>query len=402
MRNGMSLKGNAGHMRQGRVYLDHNATAPLRPAARDAALACLDGPGNPSSVHAEGRAARATVERARGQVARLVGAESRNVVFTSGATEALALALQPDMELNGKPRHCDVLLASAVEHPAVLRGHRFPGVETIAVTPGGQLDLDALETALKAHSIAGRRALVALMAANNETGVIQPIAEAVRIARAYDAVVLCDGVQAAGRIALDITALGADFLCLSAHKLGGLQGAGALVSARSGHRLPALFAGGGQERGRRGGTENVPAIAAFGAAAHAAHHALETESARLCAMRDRLESGILSRVEGAHIIGQGAARLANTTLVAFEDVRAETLVIALDLAHISVSAGSACSSGKVGASHVLAAMGVDAAYAGGAIRLSLGWSSAEADVDLAVSTFAEVVPRVRGRSVRAA
>ncbi len=398
----MSIEGRPDHKRQVRVYLDHNATAPLRPQARNAALACLDGPGNASSVHAQGRAARATLERARGEVARLVGAESRNVVFTSGATEALALALQPDMELDGKPVHCDVLLASAVEHPAVLRGHRFSSLETVAVNAFGQLDLDALETALKTHTAAGRRAMVALMAANNESGVIQPVAEAVRLARAYDAVVLCDGVQAAGRVDLDIMALGVDFICLSAHKLGGLQGAGALVAARAGHRMPALLAGGGQERGRRGGTENVPAIAAFGAAAHIAQESLEAEAVRLCALRDRLENAILSQVQGAHIVGQSGPRLANTALVAFEDVRAETLVIALDLAHISVSSGSACSSGKVGTSHVLSAMGVDEAYARGAVRLSLGWSSGEADVDLAVSAFVEVVPRVRGRSIRAA
>lgn len=398
----MSIAGRAEHKQQMRVYLDHNATAPLRPEARFAALACLDGPGNASSVHAQGRAARATLERARGEVARLVGAESRNVVFTSGATEALALALQPDMDLNGKPVHCDVLLASAVEHPAVLRGHRFPVLETVAVDASGRLDLEALEATLKSHAAAGRRALVALMAANNETGVIQPVAEAARLARAYDGAVLCDAVQAAGRLDLDITALDVDFLCLSAHKLGGLQGAGALIAASAGHRMPALLAGGGQERGRRGGTENVPAIAAFGAAARAAQGSLEVEAARLCAMRDRLEKAVLSQVPGAHIIGQSGPRLANTTLVAFEGVRAETLVIGLDLAHISVSSGSACSSGKVGASHVLAAMRVDDAYASGAIRLSLGWASCEADVDLAVSAFAEVVPRVRGRSIHAA
>lgn len=398
----MSIEGRADHTRPARVYLDHNATAPLRPQARDAALACLDGPGNASSVHAQGRAARATLERARGEVARLVGAESRNVVFTSGATEALALALQPDLELDGKSVHCDVLLASAVEHPAVLRGHRFSSLETVAVNSCGQLDLDALEAALKAHAAAGRRALVALMAANNETGVIQPVAEAAGIAHAHDAVVLCDGVQAAGRIPLDIAALGIDFLSLSAHKLGGLQGAGALVSARSGHRMPALLAGGGQERGRRGGTENVPAIAAFGAAARVSREGREAEAARLCPLRDRLENAILSHVPGAHVIGRDGPRLANTSLLAFEDVRAETLVIALDLAHISVSSGSACSSGKVGASHVLSAMGVNEAYASGAVRLSLGWSSDESDVDLAVSAFSEVVPRVRGRSIRAA
>ncbi|MGQ3672591.1 cysteine desulfurase family protein [Xanthobacter sp. TB0136] len=383
-----------------RVYLDHNATAPLHPQARAAALACMDGPCNASSIHAQGRAARAVVEKARGEVARLVGAPGRNVVFTSGATEALALALQPDMELAGKPVHCDILLASAVEHPAVLRGHRFADMETIEVDASGRLVPDALEEALERHAAAGRRALVAIMAANNETGVLQPVAEAARLAHRHGAVVLCDAVQAAGRVNLDIKALDVDFLALSAHKIGGLQGAGALVSAEATHRLPALLAGGGQERGRRGGTENVPAIAAFGAAAKRALESRESEAARLCSLRDRLERAILETVSGSHVIGHDAERLANTTLIAFENVRAETLVIALDLAHISVSSGAACSSGKVGASHVLAAMGVDAAHASGAVRLSLGWSSDGRDIDLAVAAFGEVVPRVRGRPVR--
>ncbi len=384
------------------VYLDHNATSPLRPEARAAALACMDGPCNASSIHTQGRAARAVLEKARAGVARLVGAESRNVIFTSGATEALALSLQPDFELAGKGVHCDVLLASAVEHPAVLRGHRFSAMETMGVDGSGRLDLNALETALKRHAALGHRALVAVMAANNETGVLQPVEGATRLAHSYNGVVLCDAVQAAGRIPLDITTLGVDFLALSAHKIGGLQGAGALVSAQSTHRMPPLLAGGGQERGRRGGTENVPAISAFGAAAHVAQASLEHEAARLCILRDQLECAILNAVPGAHVIGRDADRLANTILVAFEDVRAETLVIALDIAHISVSAGAACSSGKVGASHVMAAMGVDAAYANGAVRLSLGWSSDRRDVDLAVSALCEVVPRVRGRSVRTA
>ncbi|MGQ3675655.1 cysteine desulfurase family protein [Xanthobacter sp. TB0139] len=385
-----------------RVYLDHNATAPLRPQARQAALSCLEGPGNASSVHAEGRAARAILERARTHVAHLAGAESRCVVFTSGATEALALGLHPSPEMDGQFAQCDILLASAVEHPAVLRGHRFAEMETLAVDSRGRLDLDALESALKRHAAAGRRAMVAVMAANNETGVLQPVAEAARLSRAHDALVLCDAVQAAGRMKLDMSVLDVDFLSLSAHKIGGLQGAGALVLARAGHRPLAMLAGGGQERGRRAGTENVPACAAFGAAAATALADLETEALRLSALRDRLEREIVDSLPGVRVMGAGAERLPNTTLLTFEDVRAETLVIALDLAGISISSGSACSSGKVGASHVLAAMQVPAEWAGGAIRLSLGWSSCEDDVDLAVEAFRKVVPRVRGRSIRAA
>lgn len=385
-----------------RVYLDHNATAPLRPQAREAAVACLEGPGNASSVHTEGRAARAILERARGHVAHLSGAESRCVIFTSSATEALALGLHPEPELDGRLAHCDVLLASAVEHPAVLRGHRFAQMETVAVDLQGRLDLDALEDALQRHAAAGRRAMVAVMAANNETGVIQPVAEVARLGRAHDALILCDAVQAAGRMKLDMSALDVDFLSFSAHKIGGLQGAGALVVARAAHRPLAMLAGGGQERGRRAGTENVPACAAFGAAAETALAGLETEAPRLAALRDRLEREIIDTLPGVRVMGAGAERLANTTLLTFEDVRAETLVIALDLAGISVSSGSACSSGKVGASHVLEAMQVPAEWAGGAIRLSLGWSSCEEDVDLAVEAFSKVLPRVRSRSVRAA
>jgi len=385
-----------------RVFLDHNATSPLRAEARAAMLALLDAPGNPSSIHAEGRGARATVERARSAVAALAGAPARGVVFTSGATEAAALALHPEIELAGKARPCDVLLASAVEHPAVLRGHRFALAEEVAVDKAGRLDLDALESRLRHHRDAGRRALVALMAANNETGVLQPLAQAAMIARAYDAVVFCDAVQAAGRLPLDMADLDLDLLTLSAHKIGGPQGAGALVSRTAEFKVPPLVAGGGQERSRRGGTENVAAIAGFGAAATVAAAGLAQEAQRLGALRDRLEHAVLETIPGVSVIGAAVERLPNTSLLAFSGLRAETLVIALDLAHISVSAGSACSSGKVGPSHVLQAMGVDAQRAAGAIRLSFGWPSREEDVDRAVAALQKVVPQVRGRSPRAA
>ncbi|MFG1391384.1 cysteine desulfurase family protein [Xanthobacter agilis] len=383
-----------------RVYLDHNATSPLRPEARAAVLAVLDAPGNASSVHREGRAARAVLEAARGAVAALVGGVPRGVVFTSGATEAVALALHPEVEIDGRPRPCDVLLASAVEHPAVLKGHRFPTVERVAVDVAGRLDLDALEARLRHHRDAGRRAMVALMAANNETGVLQPLAQAARLVHAYDGVVFCDAVQAAGRMPLHMGELDIDLLAVSAHKIGGPQGAGALVAARPDFRVAPLVAGGGQERNRRAGTENVAAIAGFGAAAAVVRD--QAEGARLLAARDRLEDEVLARIPGASVIGAAVDRLPNTSLIAFSGLRAETLVIALDLAHISVSAGSACSSGKVGPSHVLQAMGLDAERAAGAIRLSLGWSSREADVDRAVEALQKVVPQVRGRSPQAA
>ncbi|MFG1294212.1 MULTISPECIES: cysteine desulfurase family protein [Xanthobacter] len=383
-----------------RVYLDHNATSPLRPEARDAMLAVLDAPGNPSSVHQEGRGARAVVERARGAVAALVGGASRSVVFTSGATEAVALALHPEVEIDGRPHLCDVLLASAVEHPAVLKGHRFPRVERVPVDVAGRVDLDALEERLRHHRDSGRRAMVALMAANNETGVLQPLEQAAHLVHAYDGVIFCDAVQAAGRVPLDMADLDIDFMALSAHKLGGPQGAGALVGLRPDFRVAPLVAGGGQERNRRAGTENVAAIAGFGAAAEVA--ALHADVVRLRSARDRLEDEVLAGISGASVIGAAVERVPNTALIAFSGLRAETLVIALDLAHISVSAGSACSSGKVGPSHVLQAMGLDAERAAGAIRLSLGWSSRDEDVDRAVEALQKVVPQVRGRSPQAA
>lgn len=388
-----------------RVHLDHNATSPLRPEAHEAMIAALLEGGNPSSVHASGRAARARLEAARAQVAALAGAPARGVVFTSGATEANALALHPAWDIAGKPVTCDVLLVSAVEHAAVLNGHRFPAeaVEVLPVDEQGRLDLAALSARLDAHAAAGRRAMVSLMLANNETGVIQPVAEAARRAHAHGAVVHCDAVQGAGRLDLDITALGVDLLSLSAHKMGGPLGAGALIAASADTRTRApLLAGGGQERGQRGGTPNVPALAGFGAAAVCARADLADAPARLAHLRDGLEQEIVAALPEAAVVGAGAARLANTTCVAFAGLKAETLVIALDLSHVMVSAGSACSSGKVGPSHVLSAMGLESELASGAIRLSLGWSSTQQDVDMALAALRRAVPQVRSRSLRAA
>lgn len=388
-----------------RAFLDHAATSPLRPEARAALLDVLDGSGNASSVHADGRAARARLEEARAQVAALSGAPKAGVVFTSGATEANALALHPELEIAGRPVTCDVLLASAVEHPSVLRGHRFPAdkVELLPVDASGRLDLGALDEALERHAAAGRRPLLSLMLANNETGIIQPVAEAALRAGSRGAVVHCDAVQAAGRLPLDVEALGVDFLTLSAHKLGGPQGAGALIArhADSRARVP-LISGGGQERGRRAGTENVAAVAGFGASALAAGSEWKGESARLKGLRDRLEQEIVQQFQGTQIVGFGAERLPHMSCVIFAGIRAETLVIALDLSHVSVSAGSACSSGKVGSSHVLAAMGYAGDAASGAIRLSLGWSSSEEDVEVALAALGRVVPQLRSRPVRAA
>ena len=357
--------------RSNRAYLDYNATAPLRPEAREAALAAMDTTGNPSSVHAEGRAARRIVEEARNEVARLAGVSPRLVTFLSGGTEAANAALGPLFGggLNAEP--LERLIVSAGEHACVLSGHRFPAAEIAPLQPDGCVDLDWLDVACRRPG----RVLVALQGANNETGVIQPVAEAAGLVHTAGGFLFCDAVQMAGRVALGIAALGADALMLSAHKMGGLKGAGALVPARAGLSLGApLVRGGGQERGMRAGTEAVAAIAAFGAAARASLAELDAEPARLTEMRDRLP---------------------NTLCFAVPRVEAATLMIALDLAGVAVSSGSACSSGKVAPSHVLAAMGAPAELARGAIRLSLGWASTDADVDRFAQAFASVVARMR-------
>jgi len=361
-----------------RTYLDWNASAPLRVEAHAALSAALALTGNPSSVHHEGRAARQIVEDARGAVAALVGADARNVIFTAGGTEANALALTPRLDA-GRRQPFDRLLVSAIEHPSVLAGGRFAptAVENIPVDANGMVDLGALQRRLEA--LGDQRALVSLMAANNETGVIQPVAEAAGIVHRHGGLVHVDAVQAAGRIALDIAALGADLLTLSAHKIGGTQGAGALVKRDESLQIDPLIRGGGQERGSRAGTENVAAIAAFGAAAAAVKTNLAAESAHMVELRDRLEAGL--RAGGAVIFGAAAARLPNTTLAAMPGARAETLVIAFDLDGVAISSGSACSSGKVAPSHVLAAMGVAAELARGAVRVSIGAATTEAEID---------------------
>ena len=362
-----------------RSYFDWNATAPLRPQAREALLEALATSGNPSSVHAEGRAARRLVEHAREQVAALVGAEPANVFFTSGGTEANMLALTPAIEIADEKRPRGRLLMSAIEHSSVRAGGRFPRetIEDVPVTPDGRIDLAALGKAVARES----RPLVSLMLANNETGVVQPIAEAAAIVHAAGGVIHVDAIQAAGRIHCDIGKLGADLVTLSAHKIGGPKGVGALVRRSEDiHLAEPLIRGGGQERGLRAGTENVVGIAAFGAAAAAAASGAATEAGRMAALRDRLESGLKAISPSAVIFGETAERLPNTTLFAVEGMKAETAVIAFDLEGIAVSSGAACSSGKVQPSHVLAAMGVSPVLLRGAVRVSLGWSTDEADV----------------------
>jgi cysteine desulfurase len=378
-----------------RIYLDWNATAPLRPAARAATSAALDLLGNPSSVHAEGRAARNLVEGAREAVAALVGAEGRNVIFTSGGTEANVLALTPAIEWAGQKGPLTRLLVSAVEHPSVRSGGRFPqeAVEEIAVTGDGIVDLADLERRLGEP---GRRpALVSIMHANNETGVLQPIAGAADLVHAAGGVLHVDAVQTAGRIPCDIKALGADLMTVSSHKIGGPQGAGALIKATEAlHVADPLLKGGGQERGSRAGTENVPAIAGFGAAAREAATGLAGEGRRVVALRERLEAGLREIVPETVIFGASAERLPNTTLFAVPGQKAEIALIALDLAGIAASSGSACSSGKVTASHVLKAMGVAPALAGGAVRLSIGRNTTESEVEGFLLAWRKLVSRL--------
>lgn len=360
-----------------RVYLDWNATTPLRPEAKAAMAAAWDLSGNPSSVHAEGRHARRLVEQARVAIAAAVGGLARNVVFTSGGTEANALALTPGLRRTSGPA-VERLLVSAVEHASVLAGGRFPAdaIGTVGVTRAGVLDLDQLSATLAA----GPPALVSLMLANNETGALQPVAEAVELVHASGGVLHVDAIQALGKIPVDIRALAADLVTVSAHKIGGPKGAGAVILADGVSGFEPLLRGGGQELGRRAGTENVAGIAGFAAAAKAAMAALGEDASRLEGLRDRLERG-LRQSPGIIVFSDDVKRLPNTTLFTAPGLKAETAVIGFDLAGIAVSSGSACSSGKVQPSHVLEAMGFDTDLAQGAVRLSLGWSTSGAEVD---------------------
>jgi cysteine desulfurase len=348
-----------------RIYLDHNATTPLKPAVRAAMVQAMDLVGNPSSVHAFGRTSRRAVEEARAAVAALVGVKPVQVLFTGSGTEA------NNMALRGFPGRA--VLTSSIEHESVLAAD--PAAERLPVTPDGVIDQTALAAALERTP----SALLSLMVANNETGVIQPVAEAARLAHARGALVHADAVQAAGRLPLSFAELGVDLLTLSAHKLGGPAGVGALILAE-GLEPESLIRGGGQEKRKRAGTENLLGIVGFGSAARLARDELPA-AAELTNLRDRLEREALTSAPHARIMGAGAARVPNTSCLVLPGLPGETQVMALDLAGVAVSAGSACSSGKVKPSHVLAAMGADANTAASAIRVSLGWTSDDEAVD---------------------
>jgi len=360
-----------------RVYLDWNATTPLRPEAREAMAAVWDFCGNPSSVHAEGRQARKLVEDSRARVAGAIGAQPRNVVFTSGGTEANALALASGLR-RGSGLPAERLVVSAIEHASVLAGGRFPSeaIDTVGVTRSGLLDLHHLR-----EMLAGRPPmLVSLMLANNETGAVQPVAEAGAMVHAAGGLLHVDAIQAFGKIPFNINEMNADLVTLSAHKIGGPKGVGVVVLAEGVLGFEPLLRGGGQELGRRAGTENVAGIAGFGAAVKAAMDSRDSDAVRLESLRNRLENGLRDTPD-AIVFADGVPRLPNTTLFTVPGLKAETAVIGFDLAGIAVSSGSACSSGKVQPSHVLEAMGFGSELAQGAVRLSLGWSTTDADVD---------------------
>jgi len=373
------------------IYADYNATAPMRPEAREALLAALAlGAANPSSVHQSGRAARAVVEKARGQVGAAIGSRAADILFTSGGTESLALAIQGAvLALDGKA----TLIVSAIEHESESKAAAYAGapVETAYVLASGQVDLADLKTRLGSwdRNLKGLPILV-LMLANNETGILQPVAEAAALVRAAGGLTVCDAVQAFGKVQVNAALLGADYIALSAHKIGGPQGVGALWH-RAGAPLKALQYGGGQERGLRSGTENVAGIAGFGAAADTAVRDLPKYAA-LAKHRNAMEARLKAE-GGVTVIGETSLRLAGTSNFARQGFRAETQVMALDLAGVCVSAGSACSSGKVKRSLVLLAMGADDALAESAIRTSFGWDTKPEDFDRVADAWLEAARR---------
>lgn len=366
-----------------RVYLDHNASSPLRPQVKEALVEAMEKAANASSVYEEGRKAKGLIEHARELVAQLVKADSKAVTFTGGGSEANATVLQPNMSVKGKPVLLDRLFVSSVEHDSIVKGGRFAAekIEKIPVDTNGLIDLLWLETRLKELSDISETALVAVMLANNETGVLQPASQVGALVAKHGGYFLCDAVQAPGKISIDINSIGAHFLTLSAHKIGGPQGVGAIVRQSDAYAFQPLIRGGGQEAYGRAGTENIMGIHGFGVAAELADN--DDKSDRLATMRDALEEGL----EGVTIVGNSGPRLPNTSCIAYPGVPAETMLISMDLQGFAISSGSACSSGKVGVSHVLTAMGLDENIARSALRVSLGWNTEEEHIKEFVKAF---------------
>lgn len=374
------------------IYLDYNASAPLLPVAREAVIAAMDIDGNASSVHRNGRALRSVVQKARDQVAALVNAKPEHVVFTAGATEAAATLLTPRYTMGRAPLTMGHLYVCAADHPCTLAGGQFAkdAVTQFPVGSNGVVDLAALDAVLSKHDRASGLAMVVVHMANNETGVVQPIADISALVKRHGGVLVVDGVQAAGRMPIDMASGEIDYLILSAHKIGGPKGAGAIV-AHSDLMMPMpLIGGGGQERGHRGGTEAAPVLAGFGAAAHKARETL-ADFAMLAQIRATLEAGLRAACDELVIHGQGATRLPNTVFFSVPGRKAETMQIGFDLAGIAVSSGSACSSGKVGQSHVLKAMGV--AGDEGAVRVSFGLATQDTEIEAFLDAFGRLVRR---------
>ncbi len=385
-----------------RSYLDYNASAPLLRSARDAMISALEIHGNSSSVHFEGRAARKTLEKARTDLGNAVGAKGNQIVFTSGASEAAMQALSPIVRAAGREIYISRLYVSAIEHPCVLAGGRFEKsrVSVLPVTEAGTVDINALEAALAGHDQAEGAPMVAVMLANNETGIVQPIAEIAAIVHAHNGFLVVDAVQALGRIEFDISSLSAHFVILSSHKIGGPKGAGALVFGDASISPQPMILGGGQENFQRAGTENIAAIAGFGAAA-AEISEKNPHNVTIATLRDSIESRLSTICAEAGnkagepvFFGAKGNRLPNTSCFAVPGVKAETALISLDLAGIAVSSGSACSSGKVKKSHVLSAMGVEDDLAACALRVSTGFATTREDAEKFLGAFKNIVSRV--------
>lgn len=377
-----------------RTYLDWNATAPLHPAARAAMIEAMDVTGNPSSPHGEGRQARAILEGARERIAQALGAKPRNVFFTSGATEAANWVLSPSAASGRQTSPLRALLVGATEHPCVLAGHRFAGsaVHSLPVDRNGLADVS--ETAARVAALTAEHGkgavMLALQAANNETGVLQPVEAIAAAVAGHDAVLVCDAVQALGR---GVALPAADIVFVSGHKIGGPKGIGAVVVRSDAFAPEPLIHGGGQERRRRSGTENVAAAAGFAAALEAVIRDQAANVSRAMTLRDQVETGLKHLHADTVIFAENSPRLANTTLFATPGMSAETSLIALDLAGVAVSSGSACSSGKVAASHVLSAMGVPDDLARCALRISTGPTTTARDIEMFLGAWETTLAR---------
>lgn len=371
---------------QTRVYMDYNATAPLLDAARDAMLLSMEELGNPSSVHNEGQRARRIINSARDNLANLCSAEAAHITFTSGATEAATHLLTPDYKMGRAALNVSKLYVSAVEHPCFLSGGRFSSEDIVItdVDENGRIDLNALETQLSNHDQSQGLPMLALQAVNNETGVIQPIENAIACARAHNGLVVIDAVQLLGKKSLSIAEMDADFIIVSSHKIGGPKGVGAIISKGEVLMPVPLIVGGGHEKGHRAGTENLIGISGFGAACETAQKNLHVFQ-DIGIKRDQLEQKMQNFAPDLVIHGNGVERIDNTTCFTLPGMKSETMQIAFDMEGIAASSGSACSSGKVGESHVLVAMNADASS--GALRVSMGPNTTDEDIGRFLKVF---------------